>query len=61
MKADNDIVELEAQLDALTYAVGRGSEERIIVVFDATRRPYEHLVRTSCAWGSARRRTPGAL
>ena len=36
VKADNYIAELAAQLDALTDAVRRGSEERIIVVFDAT-------------------------
>lgn len=36
VKADNYIAELAAQLDALTDAVGRGSGERVIVVFDAT-------------------------
>ena len=35
VKADNYIAELAAQLDALTDAVRRGSEERVIVVFDA--------------------------
>ena len=33
---DNYIAELAAQLDALTDAVARGSEERVIIVFDAT-------------------------
>ena len=33
---DNYIAELAAQLDALTDAVARGSEERIIIIFDAT-------------------------
>jgi ribonuclease HI len=36
VKADNYIAELAAQLDALTDAVRRGSEERVILVFDAT-------------------------
>ena len=36
IKEDNYIAELAAQLDALTDAVNRGSEERIIIVFDAT-------------------------
>ena len=36
IKEDNYIAELAAQLDALTDAVARGSEERIIIVFDAT-------------------------
>ena len=33
---DNYIAELAAQLDALTDSVARGSEERVIIVFDAT-------------------------
>jgi ribonuclease HI len=33
---DNYIAELTAQLDALTDATGRGTEERVIMVFDAT-------------------------
>jgi ribonuclease HI len=33
---DNYIAELAAQLDALTDAVARGPEERIIIIFDAT-------------------------
>jgi ribonuclease HI len=33
---DNYIAELAAQLDALTDATSRGTEERIIIVFDAT-------------------------
>ena len=33
---DNYIAELAAQLDALTDAASRGTEERIIIVFDAT-------------------------
>ena len=36
VKEDNYIAELAAQLDALTDAVTRGSEERVIIVFDAT-------------------------
>ena len=36
IKEDNYIAELAAQLDALTDAVTRGSEERIVIVFDAT-------------------------
>ena len=36
VKEDNYIAELAAQLDALTDAVARGSEERVILVFDAT-------------------------
>ena len=36
IKEDNYIAELAAQLDALTDAVNRGSEERIIIIFDAT-------------------------
>jgi ribonuclease HI len=36
VKADNYIAELAAQLDALTDAVRRGAEERVILVFDAT-------------------------
>ena len=33
---DNYIAELAAQLDALTDATSRGTEERVIIVFDAT-------------------------
>ena len=33
---DNYIAELAAQLDALTDAISRGTEERVIIVFDAT-------------------------
>jgi ribonuclease HI len=33
---DNYIAELAAQLDALTDAFSRGTEERVIIVFDAT-------------------------
>ena len=36
IKEDNYIAELAAQLDALTDAVTRGSEERVVIVFDAT-------------------------
>ena len=36
MNEDNYIAELAAQLDALTDALSRGTEERVIVVFDAT-------------------------
>ena len=33
---DNYIAELAAQLDAITDATSRGTEERVIIVFDAT-------------------------
>jgi ribonuclease HI len=36
VKEDNYIAELAAQLDALTDAIARGPEERVIIVFDAT-------------------------
>ena len=36
MNEDNYIAELAAQLDALTDATSRGTEERVIIVFDAT-------------------------
>ena len=36
VQEDNYIAELAAQLDALTDAIARGPEERVIIVFDAT-------------------------